>query len=52
MGVDGIDWKSFRANLDHHCKSIADRIISGKYFFKPFREVAIQKKEAKKGSID
>ncbi len=49
MGVDGIDWKSFRANLDHHCKSIADRIISGKYFFKPFREVAIQKKGGKKG---
>ncbi|PGO95881.1 hypothetical protein CN996_28275 [Bacillus cereus] len=43
MGTDGVDYLSFRNNLDQHCENIAKRIVEGRYFFKPFREIHIQK---------
>jgi RNA-directed DNA polymerase len=43
MGVDGVNWEAFSRNLDINCQNISNRIVTGKYFFKPFRELEIPK---------
>lgn len=43
LGVDGVDWRMFEANLDSRSRGICNRLKSGRYFFSPFREVEVSK---------
>ncbi len=43
LGSDGITFESFEKNFDNYSKGIIKRLKTGKYIFKPFREVLVIK---------
>lgn len=47
MGLDGISYETFDADLTAKCKIISQRVLSGKYQFYPLREVEVPKGESK-----
>ncbi|MVN88203.1 hypothetical protein GO986_15745 [Deinococcus sp. HMF7620] len=43
MGVDGIEFRDFEKQLEKNLDNISLRLLSGRYFFSPLREIEIPK---------
>ena len=48
VGVDGVDWASYEANLEDNLRELASRLYRGAYRAKPVRRVYIRKTDVLK----
>ena len=52
LGVDGIEYKNIKRNLNSFAKSVCNRANKGTYLFSPFREIQIPKAPFSSNELD